>query len=522
MLHAQASTDSRSLRALQHTVDSLSNTANHRELGRALRALAEHYDVAGDVDAAVDVYQRAVPVAALAIDSITLGALHNNLGLQHWTANRYDSALANLARSRDIRRALGDTVGLSRVLNSLGASYYQLGTYEPALDAFLQALEIRRSDIDQSSLSVVLSNVGKTYHDWNQYDRARPMLEQAVAVARREDEPLAAGYALNALAMLYIDKRDFAKAQEYIRSSIQTYLSADSVMTRADSASAWSLNAFAQGLLHVRTGNAEIALPLLDSVLRAGEKRGSVRGQSRALLYLGEAYGTLGYRARAIEALTKSLELSRSVSQRILTIAALSQLADLEESAGNTAGALRHLRAHQALRDTIFNQSTAQRIAAMEARSETEREQQENARLRAAQASQAAVIARGRLVVGLGSVILLSAAVLLATLVHYNRQGRAREALLARTNSDLARVNADLRNANSEVSALSGLIPICSHCKKVRDDDGYWEAVETFVSSRSAASFSHSICSSCGPEYYGEHWPTDMTIYSASGAQNEE
>jgi type II secretory pathway pseudopilin PulG len=99
-------------------------------------------------------------------------------------------------------------------------------------------------------------------------------------------------------------------------------------------------------------------------------------------------------------------------------------------------------------------------------------------------------------------VILLLASAVVGLLLYFMRQGRAREAALARTNADL---NAALR----EVRTLSGLIPICSSCKKVRDDDGYWEAVETYITSRSEAIFSHSICQACGPTLYGEHWQGD-------------
>jgi hypothetical protein len=87
------------------------------------------------------------------------------------------------------------------------------------------------------------------------------------------------------------------------------------------------------------------------------------------------------------------------------------------------------------------------------------------------------------------------------------RRGRAREAALAQSNTDLAAANAELSAALSEVRTLKGLIPICSSCKSVRDDDGYWEAVETYIGSRSDAVFSHSICQSCGPKLYGDHWP---------------
>jgi K+-sensing histidine kinase KdpD len=51
--------------------------------------------------------------------------------------------------------------------------------------------------------------------------------------------------------------------------------------------------------------------------------------------------------------------------------------------------------------------------------------------------------------------------------------------------------------ALEEIKILSGLLPICAWCKKVRDDDGYWTQIETYISSHSQASFSHGICPEC-------------------------
>jgi hypothetical protein len=49
---------------------------------------------------------------------------------------------------------------------------------------------------------------------------------------------------------------------------------------------------------------------------------------------------------------------------------------------------------------------------------------------------------------------------------------------------------------------LSGLLPICASCKKIRDDKGYWQKLETFVHEHSNAEFSHSMCPDCMDRLY--------------------
>ncbi len=60
----------------------------------------------------------------------------------------------------------------------------------------------------------------------------------------------------------------------------------------------------------------------------------------------------------------------------------------------------------------------------------------------------------------------------------------------------------ELQNALHEIKQLSGLLPICSHCKKIRNDKGYWLNVEKYVSDHSDAQFSHSICPDCMREHF--------------------
>lgn len=87
-----------------------------------------------------------------------------------------------------------------------------------------------------------------------------------------------------------------------------------------------------------------------------------------------------------------------------------------------------------------------------------------------------------------------------------------RTAQLTETNRELVQKNAALEKALAEVKALSGLLPICSHCKKIRDDKGYWNQIESYIHKHSEAEFSHGICPECAKKYY-----PDMDIYDDNG-----
>jgi AmiR/NasT family two-component response regulator len=83
---------------------------------------------------------------------------------------------------------------------------------------------------------------------------------------------------------------------------------------------------------------------------------------------------------------------------------------------------------------------------------------------------------------------------------------RAIAIAIARFNDlmELRRLNTELQDALARVKTLSGLLPICSHCKKIRDDEGYWNQLETYIQEHSEIVFSHGLCPECAKELYPE------------------
>ncbi|MEE8573806.1 MAG: response regulator [Thermodesulfobacteriota bacterium] len=58
-----------------------------------------------------------------------------------------------------------------------------------------------------------------------------------------------------------------------------------------------------------------------------------------------------------------------------------------------------------------------------------------------------------------------------------------------------------LKKANEKIKTLSGMLPICMTCKKIRDDKGYWSQIEHFIQKRSEAEFTHGICPDCAKKW---------------------
>ena len=83
---------------------------------------------------------------------------------------------------------------------------------------------------------------------------------------------------------------------------------------------------------------------------------------------------------------------------------------------------------------------------------------------------------------------------------------RRSEETLQRANEELERRIAE---ALEEIKMLRGIIPICVNCKKIRDDDGYWEEVEVYIREHAEVEFSHSICPACMKKLYPYYVPDE-------------
>ena len=70
----------------------------------------------------------------------------------------------------------------------------------------------------------------------------------------------------------------------------------------------------------------------------------------------------------------------------------------------------------------------------------------------------------------------------------------------------------ELQDSLAKVKQLTGLLPICANCKKIRNDKGYWEQIEIYIKGHSEAEFSHGICPECAKKLYPDFYPPDQDL----------
>jgi|GEM_PF-1351462 len=90
----------------------------------------------------------------------------------------------------------------------------------------------------------------------------------------------------------------------------------------------------------------------------------------------------------------------------------------------------------------------------------------------------------------------------------FSKMSQLHEELLSITR-ELAIQKAELERARTSLKILQGLLPICSACKKIRDDQGFWQQIEHYIAEHSEADFSHSICPECARQLYPQYLRKD-------------
>ncbi len=444
---------------------------------------------AGSMVEAEEAYRAALAMYRADDDSTGAARLSRALGLLYFRTSRYDSSLVYYADARTLYRRLGDERAYGAMVNSIGAAYYQLGFYERALGEYQEALDVRRGAGDAEGAARVLTNIGLVYMRQGNLDDAAAVLDEAGRAAEETENAEVIWYVLHSRGELLEMRGDLAGALEMYRQALEH--------RRRTPGSDTVMNLNAVGTVLFKMGGHGRAMEFFTRAYGRAEELSNGREMARSLLNMGEAAAVTGDTGRARELLGESMEISRRTGNRAILAEALEQAAAVEEQAGRTREALALYKQYTALDDSLTGEETAGNIDRLRIVHDTERKERENEELRRRGRIDALMLRRTRLFTAVvGLLFVLAAAFALVLWRSY--------LVKKRMNAELSRANGELTAALREIHTLSGLLPICANCKKIRNDTGYWEGLEEYITKHSDARFSHGICPACMKELYPE------------------
>ena len=370
-------------------------------------------------------------------------------GIFHLEAGNFDKALSKCRYAMEIYESLQDNSGIAAVNSKLANIFLVQGMIDKALEHYHIALEkMQKCDVSGEKLASYYFNIGVCYATLDKLELAISFYEHAESYWMESGDRSYLASLYNNIGSVYGKRKELDKAREYFSKALDIR---EDIGDKTGSAITMSN----LGNLNEDLGNIESALGFFIRSLELFEEIGNRRGVARSSAYVGGIYASLGRLDEAEEAITRGLSITRELNLKDSEILCLDKITNLYEVKGDLQKALMHSRELNTCVEENLNEKSLEKIAGLQVQFETEKKEKE------------AEIYRLK-------------------------------------NVELSRINDDLREALEHVERLQGLLPICSNCKKVRNDDGYWQQIESYVTDHSAAKFSHGICPECMVKLYGK------------------
>lgn len=473
--------------------------------GELYSKIGDAYAGSGMKDKAYLYLKKSLPILSTHGKKIAVGYVSNYLGWLYWQESALDSAFVYYQRALSLRESIGDKRGTATTSNNIGFVYYQRGYYEQALRYFLKAQRIMEALGDSINTAIHLNNIGITYRDWGKTDEALAHFNRALAIGRETGNKFAIGYSLNNIGSIHERRGDYPAALDLYRQSLEQYR-----LKKDRRGIMLGMNSL--GRIFALTGNFDSTLTYASGALVIARELKEREQESIALASMGAArMHRKDYRG-ARENFEESLRLGRTIGTRSQIKDTYLHMSELSEREGDYRNAFAYYRLYTALKDSLFNEETSRSIETLKVEYETDKVNAENELLRLRTSHQAFVIRRNTAIIILFCALLVL--ITASTVVFYRlyRDKKKAFAALEATNAEISRQRdrideqkREIEQAFSKIKTLSGLLPICAGCKKIRDDKGYWNEVEGYISKHSDASFTHGMCPDCIKKYYPDY-----------------
>jgi tetratricopeptide (TPR) repeat protein len=399
-------------------------------------------------------------------------------------------------RAAEIATRINYLEGKAFALNSLGVEFDFLSDHEKAMEYYLESLAVFES-INDSSMSTVLNNIGSLYGDLGDQEKSFEYYRISRKYINDKDSSSIATY-YNNVANVYGEIGVQDSSLIYFELAGQIY-----EKLKDEDGIAMILNNIAD--VDNYLGNYTSALESGVKSKELYEKIGDQEGVVYALMTIGETYILMKDYPNALKYLGLAMEIVKPLKSLELESFIYKGLYTTYYDMGTYEKAFNYYGQYTVLKDSVFSLESVNEINRMNVLFETEKKAKEIIILK--KEAQVRTTLQNGLILGLISIFVVAFILyrnnLLRKRLNTTLQDQNDE--ISIKNEELIELNNQLKNAMDEVKSLSGMLPICSNCKKIRDDKGYWNQVEVFIKDHSEAQFSHGICPDCTKLLYSEY-----------------
>ena len=463
-----------------------------REL-HVLVSLSQACLAKGDFNSALDYNNMSMLLANMGKDRAEIAKIHLIKGRIYRQHDEYKKAVEATDRGLEISREIDDRKNEAQALNSLGITFRRLGDYSRALDYFVRSLEIEIEIDNKSGIARTKQNIGIIHKKLGDYELALECYRQSMKIKKEIGLDKDVDNTLNNIGNVY-------KKQGKLEEALKCHIEALDIREKLGKMPMVCASKINIAVVYYELEEFEKALEFAESALQIAMELGSKSQVASSHQILSSILRNMGKMPEALEQAEKSLRIARKIESRELVKDALLELSDVYAAMGEFENAYDFFKLYNNMNNSLFDRSLYGKIARYQAALDKEQElallkvENEKKDLKL----QKEVILRNASLSFVALTLVLGS----AAFVLYRMKKNAL--------ANLAAAHSELEKAMSDINVLSGLLPICSNCKKVRDDEGYWQQIEEFISRRSEATFSHGICPRCAKDLYPSQNPVPV------------
>jgi len=188
---------------------------NKLEMGKALLNKGISYDLQGNYDSALMLYQQSLDLAIKFELTKLQGDIYNNFSITQAVLGNMEESTANALKALAIYEKTNDSTRMARIYNNLGARYSEMGNYEEALAYYQKAATINENIHDTKKLAFNYGNIGLLYHDNAETEKALEYFKKSYFLQDSINDKYNFSIALHNLALGYLQKKDYKRAMQY-------------------------------------------------------------------------------------------------------------------------------------------------------------------------------------------------------------------------------------------------------------------------------------------------------------------
>ncbi len=393
-------------------------------------------------------YQKALKYCDLNNNSILKSKIVISISRAYLLLSEYENTIAYAIRGKKYAKESGDVESLFFSFYLHGYVCREMKEYENGLVKFERSLEISKENNRIDLKIMALNEISNIYFLQKKYDEALELKQNALKIAVQTENSKALSYCLNDIAIIFMENKEYMKALPYFIRSRE--------LAKEDS---------------------------------------NIRGEVITDISIANLYSKTGNISKSRILAIKALNLAEKHGLKLEVMDLTKFLSDLAFRANNFKDAFKYLERSFKLNRDIFSTEKSKKIAELETDIEMEKNENKILLLEKVNEIKQLELNKQKKFITLQKLITF---MLIISVLFFFFAYRWK----IKANLQLKKKSEELEKTLTEIHQLSGLLPMCSSCKKIRDDSGYWHQVEEYINSHSEASFSHSMCPSCIKEVY--------------------